>query len=494
MLTTSRVWKPWGTRARRPTGLNQSGMPGIPGEQRLKHLVAQCVYGTLFLLLVGASVDAAEAVGPLLSALIRVNTSNPPGGEITAARVLARWLGSRGIAAQVLESSPGRGNVVARVAGKRRGRPIILLSHLDVVPADANAWQQPPFGGRIVDGYVHGRGALDAKGLTAMHAGVLAQLAAAGARLDRDLLLVATADEETGGAAGAGWLVREHPELVEGAEFLLTEGDSIHRGATGDVLVQVAIAEKTPCWVELTARGNGGHGSTPSRETAVTRLIDAVARVQRYEAPVVVTPAVASYFAALAPLRPEPLRARLAQLASSLTDPAFREEFTSNPRQNALVRNTVTPTVLAGSGKTNVIPAIARAELDCRLLPGESPTTFLETIRQLVADDQVEIRPMLSFPASASPDDSLVVRAIRTLAAREFPDAAVIPSVIPGFTDSHYFRGLGIASYGFVPIVLEEADERTVHGVNERVSVQNLHDGVERLVALLRLIDDPAPN
>lgn len=437
---------------------------------------------------------SSPSTATLLSDLIRVDTSNPPGNETAAARRLARYLTTRHVSSRVLESAPGRGNLVARVAGRRGGRAIVLLAHLDVVPADPTGWKRPPFDGAIADGFVHGRGALDAKGLVAIEAAALATVASTN-RLDRDVILLATAGEETGGAAGAGWLVREHPEVVRDAEFLLTEGDHLHRGDDGTLLVQFAVAEKTPCWIELTATGTAGHGSTPARTTAVTRLVDALARLRAFDPPVHVTPAVGSYFAALAPLRPEPLRTSLTHLEASLGDPAFRDEFLSNPRQNALVRNTLTPTVLVGSAKTNVIPSVARAQLDCRLLPGESPDAFVESVRQLVADDQIAIRPMLSFPASSSPDDGPVPRAIRTIVAAEFgTGVAVIPSVVPGFTDSHYFRGLGIASYGFAPFVLDESDERGVHGVDERVSVQNLDDGARRLVSLLHEIDVASPS
>ena len=220
----------------------------------------------------------------------------------------------------------------------------------------------------------------------------------------------------------------------------------------------------------------------------VTRLIRALNKVRRYRTPLRVTRPVETYFAALAPLEQEPLRGRLAHLSDALDDPAFVSDFTRNPRQNALIRNTITPTVLQGSPKTNVIPAEASAQLDCRLLPGEQPTDFLNTLSEVIGDDSIRIETLLSFPASSSDSDSGFVAAVRRLAATELGGAPVVPSVIPGFTDSHYFRDLGIASYGFVPLVLAEDDEKTVHGINERVSVEDLRHGVRRLVTLLRAL------
>jgi acetylornithine deacetylase/succinyl-diaminopimelate desuccinylase-like protein len=432
-----------------------------------------------------------DETAALLADLIRIDTTNPPGGETAAADALARKLGADGLTAEVLESSPGRGNLYARLAGRGAGRPVILLAHLDVVPADPRGWHHPPFGGVREQGYVYGRGALDCKGVAAVELMTLLALKRSAQPLDRDVILLATADEETGGRAGAGWLVQHRPELLGNAEFLVTEGDHVHlrRSPKGvQKVLQVAIAEKTPCWVKLSAHGETGHGSTPPPQTAVTRLVRALNKLRRYRTPVRVVRPVEEYFAALARLEAEPLRGRLSHLGESLEDPGFLAEFTRNPHQNALVRNTLTPTVLAAGVKTNVIPAEATAELDCRLLPGERPADFLGLLREVIGDPSVRVEPLLSFPASSSDAGSPFMAAVRRLATTELGGAPVVPSVIAGFTDSHYFREHGVASYGFVPFVLTEDDERTVHGVNERVSVDNLRAGVQRLTSLLRAL------
>jgi acetylornithine deacetylase/succinyl-diaminopimelate desuccinylase-like protein len=429
-----------------------------------------------------------DETADLLGNIVRIDTTNPPGGETAAANALARALQAEGIQAQVVESAPGRGNLHARLRGRGSGRPIILLSHLDVVPADGRGWRVPPFSGKRDGGWVWGRGTIDAKGVAAIQTMALIALARSGQPPPRDVILLATADEETGGRAGAGWLVEHRPDLLGGAEFLMTEGDHIHVRDRHRRVAQVAIGEKTPCWLKLTARGNTGHGSTPPPQTAVTRLVRAINKLRRLQTPIRVVPSVETYFGALGALEPEPLRSHLKHLARSLEDPTFLTEFTRNPRQNALVRNTITPTVLSAGTKTNVIPPEATAQLDCRLLPGEKPADFLSLLRDVIADDAIEIETILSFAASASPADSAFMTAVRKLVAAEFSDVPVVPSVIPGFTDSHYFREHGIASYGFVPFVLTEEDEKSVHGVNERVSVENLREGVRRLVALLRAL------
>ncbi len=424
----------------------------------------------------------------MLADVLRIDTTNPPGGETAAANALARKLEAEGIHTEVFESAPGRGNLVARLPGQGSARPLILLSHLDVVPADARAWRVPPFAGKREGGYVYGRGALDAKGVGVVQAMTLIALKRAGDALDRDLILLATADEETGGKAGAGWIVQQRSDLLGNAEYLVTEGDHIHLRGGGRRVVQVAVGEKTPCWVRLVAHGEGGHGSTPPPQTAVTRLIRALNKIRRFQTPIRLVRPVEDYFAALSQLESEPLRSRLARLGEALQDPGFLGEFTRNPRQNALIRNTITPTVLTGSPKTNVIPAEASAELDCRLLPGEKPAEFLAFLRDLIGDDSIQVEPLLSFPASSSDVGSTFMTAVHQLAVTELGGAPVVPSIIPGFTDSHYFREQGIASYGFVPFVLSEDDEKTVHGNNERVSLDNLRAGVQRLATLVRTL------
>ncbi len=481
-------------RADRSIAWHRSCVRGIPVDKsggRRRVLAAGLLVLTLAARATAAGPDwkaLGDEAADLLATLIQIDTPNPPGGETAAANAIARRLGHEGHRAQVLESSPGRGNVYARLAGKGGAGPVVLLSHLDVVPADPKSWKTAPFAGTRVDGFVYGRGALDDKGMGVVELMTMIAIKRSGQPLDRDVILLATADEEAGGKAGAGWMVEHHPELVQGAEYLLNEGDAIHQRPNGKTVVQVGVAEKTPCWVRLTAHGDAGHGSTPPPETAVTRLVRALNKLRRYRTPVRVTRPVEAYFAAIAQEEKEPLKSQLAHLAESLEDPEFLAEFTRNPRQNALVRNTLTPTVLTGGPKTNVIPAEASAEIDVRLLPGEKPADFLATLVTVIGDEAVQIEPLLSFPASASEPDSPFLAAVRQVMTSELPGVPVIPSVLPGFTDSHYFRDLGIESYGFAPFVLAEGEEKTVHGIDERISVENLRNGVRRLVTLLRAL------
>jgi acetylornithine deacetylase/succinyl-diaminopimelate desuccinylase-like protein len=422
----------------------------------------------------------------LLSAYIQINTTNPPGNETAAARFLAQRFRDAGIAAETFESAPGRGSVLARLKGTGAARPIILLNHLDVVPANAGEWTVPPFAGTVRDGYVYGRGALDCKGVGTVDAMAMLLLKQHGITLARDVIFLGTAAEETGGQQGAGWMVATHFDRFADAEFVLNEGGDIQVTA-GRMVYEVAVSEKTPCWLRLTATGDAGHGSTPPPRTAVTRLLDALDRVRRLPQPVHVTPEVQAAYAAHAVMVTGARRAQLRDLRAALKDAAFRQAFLSDRHDAALVRNTITPTVLRASEKTNVIPRSASAELDCRLLPGEDPERFVRTLTAAIADPMVHVDVLLSFPPSSSPTDTALYRGLRHLAQRE--GLLAMPAVLTGFTDSHYFRERGIASYGFVPFVLSTEESDREHGIDERMSTANLRDGTRRLLELLQLLD-----
>jgi acetylornithine deacetylase/succinyl-diaminopimelate desuccinylase-like protein len=421
----------------------------------------------------------------LLSAYIQIDTSNPPGGELKGAKYLAAEFEKRGIAAELFEPEPGRGSVVATLAGTGEKRPIILLSHLDVVPALAAEWSVPPFSGELRDGYVYGRGAIDCKGVSVVNAVAMFLLRRAGVALKRDIVFVGTADEEVGGKLGAGWFVDNHLGSLGQVEFVLNEGGEI-RVEDGKRVYEVAVAEKTPCWLRLTAHGKSGHGSTPPEVSATTRLIRALHRVIDREWETEVVPEVQTYYAALAETTAGPRRQRLADLRRALRDEDFRRQFLSDPRDAALVRNTIVPTVLNGSHKTNVIPATASADLDCRLLPGQSPDAFVQSIQSEIDDREVDVEVVLNFPPSSSPADTELFEAIRTVARRE--NASVVPAVLRGFTDSHFFREKGIVSYGFTPFDLTSNELGRMHGIDERVSTENLREAIRRLVELLRLV------
>ncbi|MFZ0887742.1 MAG: M20/M25/M40 family metallo-hydrolase [Candidatus Binataceae bacterium] len=427
----------------------------------------------------------AEAT-ELLSKYIQIDTTNPPGNELPAARMLRERFLADGIPATIWEAQPGRAVIAARLHGiGKHNKSIVLLSHMDVVPAEPKDWEMPPFSGAVKEGEIWGRGALDDKGPGVVEMMAMLAIKRAGILLNRDILFLATADEEEGGRHGAGWLVEHEPDLISDAGYLINEGGEIRAEPGKRKLYEVAVSEKTPLWLKLTAQGAAGHASTPPDSTAVTRLIRALDRLLGYKAPIKVLPIVQEYFRAIAKFDRGPKQ--LLDLRSALRDQAFAKQFLSGPGQAAMVRDTFTPTMLTASSKINVIPSTAWVELDCRLLPGDDPAGAIGTIRKLVADDSIRIDQILNFPAISSPEKSLLMSAIRALAEKH-DDAEVVATMLDGFTDSHYFRQFGLVAYGFIPLEATAAEERTVHGANERIAIGNLRGGIERMVELLKIL------
>ena len=431
-----------------------------------------------------AASEFAQAAPERLSAYIQVNTQNPPGNENRGVQFFAAILEAAGIPYETAESAPGRGNIWARLEGGSEPA-LVLLNHMDVVPADLRYWSADPFSGTMADGYIYGRGALDMKGLGIAQFQAFLALHAGGRRLNRDVIFVATADEEAGGAFGAGWLVENRPEIFHGVGYLLNEGGG-GSPIGDDIVFSVELTQKVPLWLRLVAHGNPGHGSTPQMETAVTRALRAGDRLARSRFPARVVPAVQAMFEGMAPYQDDTLASRYADIASAVQDPEFMAYLQlTNPRHHALLRNTCSLTRMQGSGKINVVPTEAIIELDCRLLPDQDPDRFIEELAIIINDPEVSIEKIMGFTPAVSSSDNALYRTIIDVYQKHFPGSVVVPGVTTGFTDSHFFRDLGIVSYGFGPFVVSTADGRGVHGNNERISVENMVRGTEVMIELL---------
>lgn len=426
----------------------------------------------------------AEQAPERLAEYIRVDTTNPPGNETAGVEWLAAILDAAGIPYQTAESAPGRGNLWARLEGGD-APALVLLHHIDVVSADPRYWEVDPLAGEIRDGYVWGRGALDMKGTAIAQLQAFLALHASGATLERDVLFVATADEEAGGYFGAGWLIEEHPEIFDNVGYLLNEGGSGARMG-GDVVYTVEVTQKVPLWLKATATGSPGHGSTPQTATAVTRILRAGDRLAETRFPPRVIPAVQALFEGLAPYQDEPMASHYASITSAIHDDEFMRLLQlSNPSAHALLRNTCSITRLAGSDKINVVPTEASMEIDCRLLPDQDRDAFMDSLKTVINDPNVSLEQIMAFTPAVSRTDSPLFELIEALMAQRQPDARVIPGVSTGFTDSHFFRDLGIASYGFSAFVIPAGDRRGVHGNNERIAVDTLVRGTEFMIELV---------
>jgi acetylornithine deacetylase/succinyl-diaminopimelate desuccinylase-like protein len=417
---------------------------------------------------------------------LRINTTNPPGNEAETMRWFARIFQQEGIPFDTASSAPGRGNIWARLKGGSQPA-LVLLHHMDVVPADPKYWGSDPFAATTKDSVIFARGALDTKTLGVVELEAFLAMHRAKLPLDRDVIFMATADEEAGGNFGAGWVVKNHPEAFKGAGILLNEGGDGTLGEDGRIQFGVEVTQKTPLWLKLTAVGTPGHGSTPPPASAVNRLIRALDRLQTYEFAPRVIPAVRTYLAAIAPSAPEKWKPGFTDPAKLIADHnTLMELQVEQPSVAALLRNTCSITMLQASNKINVIPPEAEAQIDCRLLPDQDRAAFLKELASAINDPSITVETIIGFTAAVSPTENPLYRSIVDVVRRTYPTASIAPAVSTGFTDSHWFRDLGIASYGFAPFVIPAAEEGGVHGNNERISIENIRKGTAMMLDLVR--------
>ena len=413
----------------------------------------------------------------LMRQYLRIDTSNPPGNEIEAAKFFKAIFDKEGIPSEIFEYKPGRANIIARYKGSGSKRPIILLNHTDVVTADPKAWRVAPFSAEIVDGSIYGRGALDMKGEGLLQLMTMIMLAREKTVLSRDVIFLATADEEVKDE-GSLWMIANKAELFKNAEYLLTEGGD-NLLADGQVkFVGVDVAEKAPFWLQLTATGQSGHGSRPIPDSAPNRLIRVMSRILAYQPPIKLLPAVEKFFKDIAPLQAEPLRGRFANIRESLNDQAFAKQLAADLEYGYLLRNTISLTMMSGSKQTNVIPNEATCNLDVRLLPGEKPQEFLAELKRVIDDPTIKIENVNTFkPPNSSATDTELFEVISRVTKVHHPEALITTKMLSGYTESQLYRQLGIISYGWTPIYTTAEENESVHGNNERISVKNVREG-----------------
>ncbi|MDX1481607.1 MAG: M20/M25/M40 family metallo-hydrolase [Woeseiaceae bacterium] len=420
-----------------------------------------------------------------LQEYIRIDTINPPGNESRAVEFYARILEAEGIDYRTAESAPGRGNIWARIEGGDEPA-LILLQHTDVVPADMNYWTVDPLGGEIRDGYLWGRGALDMKSTGISQLATFVALHRAGVPLNRDVVFVATADEEAGGFFGAGWLTENHPEIFEGAGLLINEGGNGELSDAGEIIFSVEVTQKVPVWLRLTAVDTPGHGSMPRATSAVTRIVEALERLRTNPFEPRIVPAVDAMFESLSLSASEEWAAAFANIAEAVEQPGFLARLQSySAYLHALTRDTCSLTRMSGSNKINVVPPEAWAEIDCRILPDRPSEVFVDELRTMLEGTGVEISVIMAFTPAVSSTSTRLYEAIEEVTSERYPGSRVMPSVTSGFTDSHFTRDLGIASYGFDPIVSSDAEFSRIHGNDERVEIAAFKRGVIDHLAII---------
>jgi acetylornithine deacetylase/succinyl-diaminopimelate desuccinylase-like protein len=423
-----------------------------------------------------------------LQALLRINTVNPPGNEMQAARYIEAVLVREGIDTQVFEPAPGRAAVVARLRGDGSRQPVLLMAHMDVVGVEAEHWSVDPFGGVVKDGYVYGRGAIDDKGMLAVNLQTMLLLKRtvldAGGSLARDVIFVANSDEEASGTWGMGWLIEHHPELIR-AEFALNEGGRTRIVGGAPLYVAVQNTEKVPNVITLTARGPGGHAAIPLAGNAILRLGRALARLAEYKEPVQVNATTREFFARLGlvwPVRDE--RIAMADVASMDTRRVQRgaRVLERIPVFDAVLRNGISPTLMRSGIRVNVIPTEAEVRLNVRTLPGQPIEGVARRLRRVIDDALVEVTVTeTGDDAPASDFESPMFEAIRSCVQEIAPAMAVVPYLSTGATDSARLRAWGVQAFGLLPFPMHQDDEDRMHGNDERVPVESLHFGT-RLV------------
>jgi len=436
--------------------------------------------------------EIEEEATNLLSDLIRINTTNPPGNETEAAKYLTETLEKEGFKCELFESAPRRGSLITRLKGTSEKPSLLLLSHLDVVAANPKEWSVDPFAGIVKNGFIWGRGALDMKSMTAIEVMVVKLLKRNNVKLKGDIILAATADEEKGGEAGAGWLVRNYPEKIR-ADYVINEGGGLAIPVNDKNIFTVQTSEKGILWFKVKAKGRPGHGSVPgTADNAIVRMNRVVEKLGNYRAKITLVPTVRQFLSEVAKENKTvqqdiALLFQNPEMGDQILDAFAQKDKVMAEEIRARLRMTVTPTIIHGGVKENIIPSECEAVFDCRILPGQTPTEALNEIKGLLKDvdlEKLEFETIQANEPSESPANTILYELIVNV-LREFdPDCSAAQILLTGGTDSRFFRKMGSVCYGFQPM---RADMpygeilKTIHGTDERISIQNLVFGTSVL-------------
>ena len=436
--------------------------------------------------------EVEREVTNLLCDLIRINTTNPPGNETEAAKYLAETLEKEGFKRELFESTPGRGSIITRIKGTGEKPNLLLLSHLDVVAANPKEWSVDPFEGVVKNGFVWGRGALDMKSMTAMEVMVMKLLKRNKMKLKGDVILAATADEEKGGEAGAGWLVRNHPEKIR-ADYVINEGGGLAIPIEGKNIYTIQTAEKGILWFKIKAKGRPGHGSVPgTADNAILRMNRVVEKLGNYRAKMTVAPTVKQFLSQITKENKTVQQALMLLLQNpdmgdQILDMLAEKDKAMAEELRASLRMTIAPTIIHGGIKENIIPSECEAVFDCRVLPGQTPTEAMDEIKGLMPDadlEKLEFETIQANDPSESPANTPLYEQIVNVLKEFEPNCSVAPILLTGGTDSRFFRKIGSICYGFQPLRSDMPYGeilKTIHGIDERISIENLVFGTSVL-------------
>ncbi|MEX2372389.1 MAG: M20/M25/M40 family metallo-hydrolase [Dehalococcoidia bacterium] len=418
----------------------------------------------------------AEAL-EILRAYIRIDTTNPPGKETAAARYLGGLLEAAGIATEYIEIQPEREALVARLPGDGSKRPLMLGNHTDVVPVEPDYWTKPPFEGVVEDGRIYGRGAMDMKSCGVMQLITVLLLKRRGVALKRDVVFLAAPDEEAGSTFGMAWLCEHRPDVVD-VEFALNEGSS-GRVTSGRTVFTVATNEKFGAGLRLTSIGEPGHGSFVHEDNSMVRLARALVRLDEWDRGVTFTDDTRAYVARLAE----------AGVMQGGDEAAVSAAIRERRGLLAMFMNTLNVTMVNAGVKQNVLPARSEALLDCRLLPGQDPEAWRRAVEGVVDDPRITVEFIAGRTPVAQPStewDTPLFAAIEASVHAVMEDAVVTPTMTIGATDNRFLRARGVTAYGFIPAIFSTEENRTFHGNDEFITVENLNLGCELTYDIVR--------
>jgi acetylornithine deacetylase/succinyl-diaminopimelate desuccinylase-like protein len=423
----------------------------------------------------------------ILQQLIQFDTTNPPGNEAECISYIKRLLTEAGIETTILARTPERPNLVARLHGQGNSSPLLLYGHVDVVTTENQKWQHPPFEGKVVDGFVWGRGALDMKGGVAMMLAAFIRAKAEGLRLPGDVVLAIVSDEEAGGIFGSKYLVENHSDLFDGIRYAIGEFGGFTLNVGKKRFYPIMVAENQVCWMKATLEGPGGHGSMPIHGGAMAKLSQLLQKLDKNRLPVHITPVADLMIKAMASALGGPTGLIFRQLTSPLLTNRVLDLLGERVRVfDPLLRNTVSATVLHGSKKTNVIPSEVSVELDGRLLPGYSPDDMTAELRQIIGSD-VNLEVIRFDPGPTDPDMGLF-NVLADILRTADPDGIPVPCLLSGSTDGRFFSQLGIQTYGFLPMPLPEDLNFAgiIHAADERIPVNSMDFGANAIYEVLQ--------
>ena len=436
--------------------------------------------------------DHQQLTFAIYKELVEINTVTATGDTAKAAEAMAARLRAGGLSGdevQVFSPAPRKGNVVARLKGTGAGKPMMLLAHLDVVEAKREDWSTDPFKLVEQDGYYYGRGTLDDKFMAAVFVANLIRYKKEGYSPDRDLILVLETDEETldKDKVGMTWLLSNKRALID-AEFALNEGGGVALDKGKPLRVGIQTSEKIFTNFTLEVRDVGGHSSLPGSENAIYRLAQGLVRLGKYQFPISLNETTRAYFERAAAFEDSKLGADMRSVASGGPDPAAASRLSAIPRFNSQLRTTCVATMLEGGHAMNALPQLAKALVNCRVLPQESLDDVKKQVSAAIADDKIEVKD--AWDAKASPPSPLrrdVFDAVQTLSAEFWPGAPIIPTMQAGGTTGTHLRAAGIPTYGHSGLAIE-ANENRAHGRDERVSVKSFYEGSEYLYRLVKVL------